>query len=106
MDVKLIQEEIEKIQSLPFSKKTDKQLISYDILSQLHKEQYKGLQPLALVKYNDSENRKTKLTIEKVREIRRKYNPHVYGKKRLAIEYGVSVSVIYRIIKGVMWKTT
>ena len=106
MDVKLIQEEIEKIQSLPFSKKTDKQLISYDILSQLHKEQYKGLQPLALVKYNDSENRKTKLTKEKVREIRRKYNPHVYGKKRLAIEYGVSVSVIYRIIKGVMWKTT
>lgn len=106
MDVKLIQEEIEKIQSLPFSKKTDKQLISYDILSQLHKEQYKGLQPLALVKYNDSENRKTKLSKEKVREIRRKYNPHVYGKKRLAIEYGVSVSVIYRIIKGVMWKTT
>jgi hypothetical protein len=41
-----------------------------------------------------------------VREIRRKYNPHIYGKKRLAIEYGVSVSVIYRIIKGIMWKTT
>jgi DNA invertase Pin-like site-specific DNA recombinase len=46
------------------------------------------------------------LNKEQVREIRRKYNPHVYGKKRLAIEYGVSVSVIYRIIKGVMWKTT
>jgi DNA invertase Pin-like site-specific DNA recombinase len=59
---------------------------------------------LALVKYNDSENRKTKLTKEHIREIRRKYNPYVYGKKRLANEYGVSVSVIYRIIKGVMWK--
>jgi hypothetical protein len=106
MDNKSIQEEIEKIQSSPFSKKTDKQLISYDILSQLYKEQYKGIQPLALVKYNDTDNRKTKLTKEKVQEIRRKYNPYVYGKKRLAIEYGVSVSVIYRIIKRVMWKNT
>jgi hypothetical protein len=59
---------------------------------------------LALVRYNDSENRRTKLTKNDVREIRRKYNPHVYGKKRLSIEYGVSVSVIYRIIKGIMWK--
>lgn len=106
MDIKSIQDEVEKIQALPFAKKTDKQLISYDMLSQLHKEQYQSLQPLALVKYNDSDNRRTKLTKEKVREIKRKYNPHVYGKKRLAIEYGVSVSVIYRIIKGVMWKTT
>ena len=106
MDIKLIQEEIDKIQSSPFSKKTDKQLISYDMLSVLHKQKYQGMQTLAHVKYNDSENRRTKLNKEQVREIRRKYNPHVFGKKRLAIEYGVSVSVIYRIIKGVMWKTT
>ena len=106
MDFKRIQEEIERIQSSPYAKKTDKQLLSYDALSELYKQQYQGIQPLALVKYNESENRKTKLNKEQVREIRRKYNPHVYGKKRLAIEYGVSVSVIYRIIKGVMWKNT
>ena len=106
MDFKRIQEEIERIQSSPYAKKTDKQLLSYDALSELYKQQYQGIQPLALVKYNESENRKTKLNKEQVREIRRKYNPHVFGKKRLAIEYGVSVSVIYRIIKGVMWKTT
>ena len=105
MDLKIIQEEIVKIQSSSYAKKTDKQLLSYEILSELHKHQYQGIQPLALVKYNDSENRRTKLNKEQVREIRRKYNPHVFGKKRLAIEYGVSVSVIYRIIKGVMWKT-
>lgn len=104
MNIKQIKEEIDKIQSSPFSKKTDKQLISYDMLSVLHKQKYQGVQPLALVKYNDSENRKTKLTKNDVREIRKKYNPHVYGKKRLSIEYGVSVSVIYRIIKGLMWK--
>ena len=106
MNIKKIQSEIKKVGSSSFAKKSDKQLMSYEILSELHKSQYKGIQPLALVKYNDSENRKTKLNKEQVREIRRKYNPHVYGKKRLAIEYGVSVSVIYRIVKGLMWKTS
>ena len=106
MDIRKIQEEINKIEKAPFAKKTDKQLMAWDILSELYKQQYNGVQPLALVKYNDSENRRTKLTKDKVREIRRKYNPHIYGKKRLAIEYGVSVSVIYRIIKGSMWKNT
>lgn len=106
MNINKIQTEIKKIESSSFAKKSDKQLMSYEILSELHKSQYKGIQPLALVKYNDSENRKTKLNKDQVREIRRKYNPHVYGKKRLAIEYGVSVSVIYRIIKGLMWKTS
>jgi hypothetical protein len=106
MDIKQIQDEIERIQSSSYAKKTDKQLMAWDILSELYKQQCQGIQPKALVKYNDSENRKTKLNKEMVREIRRKYNPHIYGKKRLAIEYGVSVSVIYRIIKGVMWKTT
>jgi|GEM_PF-2566782 len=106
MEIRKIQEEINKIEKAPFAKKTDKQLMAWDILSELYKQQYNGVQPLALVKYNDSENRRTKLTKDKVREIRRKYNPHIYGKKRLAIEYGVSVSVIYRIIKGLMWKTT
>jgi len=106
MDIRKIQEEINKIENAPFAKKTDKQLMAWDILSELYKQQCQGIQPKALVKYNDSENRRTKLNKEMVREIRRKYNPHIYGKKRLAIEYGVSVSVIYRIIKGVMWKTT
>ncbi len=104
MNIKKIQSEIKKIQSSSFAKKSDKQLMSYEILSELHKSRYQGVQPLALVKYNDSEYRKTKLNKAQVREIRRKYSPYVYGKKRLAIEYGVSVSVIYRIIKGIMWK--
>ena len=105
MNNKVVLQELKKIQESEYAKKSDKQLMSYEILSELHKNQYQGIQPLALVKYNDSENRKTKLNKEQVREIRRKYNPHVYGKKRLAIEYHVSVSVIYRIIKGLMWKT-
>ena len=77
MDIKRIQEEIKRIQSSSYAKKTDKQLISYDTLSELYKQQCQGIQPKALVKYNDSENRRTKLNKDQFREIRRKYNPHI-----------------------------
>ncbi len=72
----------------------------------LIKSQYQVIQTLSHVKYNDSENRKTKLNKAQAREIRWRYNPHVYGKKRLVIQYRVSVFVVYRIIKGLMWKTS
>ena len=100
---KIIQELL-KIQNSTYAKKTDKQLLSYERLSEMHKEKYNGVQPEQLRPYNNPENKRKKLTREKVNEIRRKYSPHVYGKKRLAEEYGVSTSVIYRIIKGQSWK--
>ena len=104
MDTKKIQEEINKIHVAPFSKKSDKQLIAYDALSTLHKQKYAGLQPIPLVKYNKSENRKTKLSKEDVITIRGKYNPHIYGKKRLAKEFGISVSLVHKIINKLKWK--
>ncbi len=104
MNREKIQQELIKIQNSFFAKKTDKQLHSYEVLSQLYKEKNKGVQPEQLRPYNNSELKSKKLTREKVIEIRSKYNPYVYGKKRLAEEYGVSTSVIYRIIKGRSWK--
>lgn len=102
MDV--IQREIQKVVSSEFSKKTDRQLSSYQDLSDLYKSRMKGVQPPSLVRYNHPMNRNCKLTIQQVRSIREKYNPHVYGKNRLAEEYGVSKAVVNRIIKGVSWK--
>ena len=67
MNINKIQTEIKKIESSSFAKKSDKQLMSYEILSELHKSQYKGIQPLALVKYNDTEIRR--LTIQELRRI-------------------------------------
>ena len=104
MDTKQIQDEINKINAAPFSKKSDKQLIAYDVLSILHKQKYAGLQPISLVKYNKSENRKTKLSKENVIAIRSKYNPHIYGKKKLAKEFGISISLVYKIINRLKWK--
>jgi hypothetical protein len=104
MDIKKIQEEVDKVSKSSFAKKSDKQLMAYEFLSEMYKDQNKGFQPSALIKFNNPENRKCKLTIDQVNEIRTKYYPHVYGKQRLAKEYGVSTSVIYRIIQGDSWK--
>jgi len=104
MDTKSIQSELDRIQNSSYAKKTDRQLMSYELLSQLHKHKNKGVQPPNLVRFNNPKNRKCKLNIQKAREIRKKYNCHVYGKLRLAKEHGVSPSVIYRIIQGKSWK--
>jgi hypothetical protein len=88
--------EIKKIQDSDYAKKTDKQLISYEILSELHKGKNLGIQPIAFKIFN--ENRIRKLSIDQILEIRMKYNPYVYGKLRLAKEYGVSKTLIHKIL--------
>jgi hypothetical protein len=91
-----ILKEVQDINSSEYAKKTDKQLISYEILSQLNKGKNRGVQPLAFKLFN--ENRKRKLSIIQVMEIKNKYNPFVYGKLRLAKEYGVSKTLIHKIL--------
>ena len=88
--------EIKKIQDSDYAKKSDKQLISYEILSELHKGKNMGIQPIAFRIFN--ENRKRKLSNDQILEIRNKYNPYVYGKLRLAKEYGVSKTLIHKIL--------
>ena len=88
--------QIKKIQDSDYAKKTDKQLISYEILSELHKGKNLGLQPIAFKIFN--ENRIRKLSNDQILEIRMKYNPYVYGKLRLAKEYGVSKTLIHKIL--------
>ena len=88
--------EIKKIKDSDYAKKSDKQLISYEILSELHKGKNLGIQPIAFRIFN--ENRKRKLSNDQILEIRNKYNPYVYGKLRLAKEYGVSKTLIHKIL--------
>jgi len=104
MDYQLIQQEVSKVKEASFAHKTDLQLLSYEILSEMYKGKNKGTQPTALKHYNKPSNRVCKLTIDQAQTIRSMYIPHVYGKERLAKEFGVSTSVIYRIIKGKSWK--
>lgn len=104
MNKSKIQKELQKIAQANYAKKTDKQLMAYERMHEMHKGKNKGIQSDALKKFNNPIYRECKLTPEMVKEIRQKYVPHVYGKQRIAAEYGVSTSVIYRIIQGKSWK--
>jgi hypothetical protein len=84
MDIQKLQAEVNMVAQSTFARKSDKQLISYDILSSLHKSKYQGAQPIALKVFNDRKFKKCKLTTQQVNEIRIKYNPHVHGKYKLA----------------------
>lgn len=99
-----IQKLIDAIDNSNCAYKTDKQLASYEDLSIAYKFKYGSRQPSHLRGYKKRENGGCKLNEYLVEEIRKKYQPHIYGKLRLAKEYGVSTSVIYRIIKKEIWK--
>jgi hypothetical protein len=104
MDTERLQKIIDSIDQSNYAFKTDKQLASYEDLSLMYKQKCAGRQPPQLREYKKRENGGCKLNEQLVDEIRKKYQPHVYGKLKLAKEYGVSTSVIYRIIKKEIWK--
>ena len=100
-----LQDEIDKVVDSPFMDRTDAQIEGQIILSAIYQDRYQGMQPPSLEKYNDPAFRKCKLTMDKALEIRQKYVPGEYGKKRLASEYGVTKAVITRILNNQSWKT-
>ncbi len=52
---------------------------------------------------NGEKSGSSKLTEEIVKEIRRKYKPGVYGKVKIARDYGIDPSHALRIVKGISW---
>jgi hypothetical protein len=60
MNISEIQQELDNISLRPFARKTDKQLIAYEELSNFYKSKYQGKQPSMLLKYNLPINRKCK----------------------------------------------
>jgi hypothetical protein len=99
-----LQEELERVLDSPFMNRTDAQIDGQIKLSELYQDRYQGAQPSSLEKYNDPEYRNCKLTMDQALEIRQKYVLGEYGKKRLAAEYGVSKSVITRILNNQSWR--
>jgi hypothetical protein len=103
MDIKKIQEEIDKLIASPISKKSDRQLIANDAKSADYKQRFKDKVPEGFLMYNKSSSKQTKLTQTQADEIRTKYCPNIYGKRRLAKEYNVSVALITKIIDRKIW---
>lgn len=103
MDVKKIQEEIDKLIASPISKKSDRQLIANDAKSADYKQRFKDKAPEGILIYHKSSSKQTKLTQLQANEIRSKYLPNIYGKRKLAKEYNVSVTLITKIIDRKIW---
>ncbi len=104
MDLQAIQQEVSKIAETSYARHSDGQLATYEALHDLYYGQNKGIQPSGFILYNNPLKRNCKLSLEEVRMIRSKYIPNIYGKEKLAKEFGVSRSVIYRILQGKSWK--
>ena len=73
MDIQKIQEEVTSVGEASFAHKTDMQLWLYQKLSDSFLAAKKGQQPESLKKYNSPVNRKCKLPLEQVKEIRKRY---------------------------------
>jgi hypothetical protein len=104
LNIDLIQRELDRIMNSDFVTISDRKLEQYQRLSEVLKGKNKGIQASGLIPYNLPENRTCKLTRRQVKEIREKYIPNHYGKAKLAKDFGVSRSVIHRILKGQSWK--
>ena len=105
MDIKKIQEELDKLKTSQIAQKSDRQLIANDAKSADYKQRFKDKAPDGILAYHKSGIKQSKLTQLQVNEIRSKYLPNIYGKRKLAKEYNVSVALITKIIDGKIWKT-
>jgi hypothetical protein len=94
-----------QIEDHPCMQRSDDQLAGQVKLSCLYQDRYQGSQPESLKEYNLPERRNCKISREQSQEIRLKYSPNTYGKKRLAKEFGVSKAVITRILNNQSWRT-
>lgn len=104
LNLENLKAQINLVDQTHLAKKSDLQLQSYDKLSTEYKLRYNVMSDAEKSRRYITNGRKTKLTWDQVNEIRRKYQRFFYGKARLAEEYGVSVSVVFRILRGRSWK--
>jgi hypothetical protein len=103
MDVVKLQEELNRFSASPITKKSDRQLIANDAKSADYKQRFKDKAPDGILAYHKSGIKNSKLTQLQADEIRSKYLPNIYGKRRLAKEYNVSVALITKIIDRKIW---
>lgn len=54
--------------------------------------------------WNSAENKRRKLNVGKVKEIRNLYNKEILTKREIAIKFGVKEATIHSIIIGKIWK--
>ena len=103
-DEKPIQAEIEAIQSSLLSGMTDRQI--HTALAALAKNgEQMEVKVMKTPRIRAPGKWKTVLTPQQATEIRAPYIPFIVGKKRLADQYGVSISTVLKIVRNKIFKT-
>lgn len=99
-----LQKEIERIQETHLGRMTDRQIqAAEDAIARSQSQMDKSVSTTPRIRAPSS-TRKTVLTPQQAKEIRARYIPFIVGKKRLADEYGVSVSTVLKIVRNMIFK--
>jgi DNA invertase Pin-like site-specific DNA recombinase len=104
MDKKKIQQQIDSLKATPLASLSDAQLRAINEAMARHgPEMTKKVSKAPRIRA--AGKRKTKLTLEQAVEIRTKYVEFMNGRKKIAKEYGVSVTTILKILRNEIFKT-
>jgi hypothetical protein len=105
MNRKEIQRQIDSLSETYLAKLSDRKLKAIEDARLRHiSETNKRMSTRERIR--DPGRRKTKLTQQQAEEVRAKYSPFIYGKARLAEEYGVSTMTIVKIVRNQIFKTS
>jgi hypothetical protein len=104
MDKKEIQRQIASLNQGHLSKMSDRKLKAIEDARLRHSSEISNRMS-ANGRIRAPGKRKTKLTQQQAEEVRSKYSPYIYGKARLAEEYGVSATTIMKIVRNKIFKT-
>jgi hypothetical protein len=104
MNNEQLQKELDALKASHVSKLSDAQLSAInDAMARHGPEMEKKVSTAP--RQRSSGNRKKKLTANQAQEIREKYIPYVYGRKRLSEEYGVSEMTILKLLRNQIFKS-
>jgi hypothetical protein len=103
MDKKKIQQQIDSLKATPLANLSDAQLRAINDALARHGDQIQQ-KITTTTRKRSVGKRKTKLNLMKAIEIRKKYSMFLYGRPRLAQEYGVSEMTILKILRNQIYK--
>ena len=103
MNKEQIQKELEALKASHVAKLSDAQLSAInDAMARHGPEMAKKVSTTP--RQRSHGKRRTKLTAIQAQDIRERYIPYIYGRKRLSEEYGVSEMTILKVLRNLIFK--
>lgn len=103
MNKEQLQKELDTLKASHVAKLSDAQLSAIDDAMARHGPKMEK-KVSTTPRQRSAGKRKTKLTANMITQIKSKYIPYIYGRKRLAEEYGVSQMTILKVLRNQIFK--